>query len=71
MQNVFLPFIKFLSSLIVPQIASLIYLMGTVEDQDIQSTLDVLGQNLDSLSVQAITTHIQDHTVLILGCIAV
>ena len=40
--------------------------MGTVEDQDIQSTLAVLGQNLDSLSVKAITTHIQDHTVLIL-----
>ena len=41
-------------------------IMGTVEDQDIQSTLAVLGQNLDSLSVQAITTHIQDHTVMIL-----
>ena len=46
-------------------------LMGTVEDQDIQSTLAVLGQNLDSLSVQAITTHIQDHTVLMLGWYAV
>ena len=45
--------------------------LGTVEDQDIQSTSAVLGQNLDSLSVKATTTHIQDHTVLILGCIAV
>ena len=42
--------------------------MGTVEDQDIQSTLAVLGRNLDSLSVKAIMTHMQDHTVMMLGC---
>ena len=38
--------------------------MKTVEDQGIQSTLNVLGQTLDSPSVSAKTTQVQDHMIM-------
>ena len=70
MQNVVPPFYQILFPLdIVPQIIALLIIhLETVEDQDLQNILAVLGKNLDSLSAKAITTHMQDHTVMTLEC---